>query len=91
MVSEKPVAKRGEGVDVHPLVLGEALAHAQDGEEVPRHRPVQLGDGRRLTDNACGQSKTAGKGPMWQKKAKIQLTWRDLGPVKNPPEEAPPP
>lgn len=50
MISEKPVAKHGEGVDIHPLVLGEALAHAQDSEEIPRHCPIQLGDGWWLTD-----------------------------------------
>lgn len=42
MVGEEPVAEHGEAVDVHPLVVGEALAHAQHGEEIPRHRPVQL-------------------------------------------------
>jgi len=42
VVGEEPMAEHGKGVDVHPLVLGEALAHAQHGEEVPRHRPIQL-------------------------------------------------
>lgn len=53
MISEKPVAKHGEGVNIHPLVLGEALAHAQDGEEIPRHGAVQLGYGWRLTEEVC--------------------------------------
>lgn len=50
MISEKPVAKHGEGVDIHPLVLGEALAHAKDSEEIPRHCPIQLGGEWWLTD-----------------------------------------
>lgn len=34
VVGEEPMAKHGKGVDVHPLVLGEALAHTQHGEEI---------------------------------------------------------
>lgn len=93
MIREKPVAKHGEGVDIHPLVLSEALAHAQDGEEIPRHGPIQLGDGRWLTD-ACTRTMNKSQEPDVAKEdenRRFQLTWRDLGPVKNPPEEAPPP
>lgn len=85
VISEKPVAKHGEGVDIHPLVLSEALAHAEDSEEIPRHCPIQLGDGWWLTD-ACTHTMSKKKG---DENVRIQLTWRDLGPVKNPPEEAP--
>lgn len=89
MISEKPVAKHGEGVDVHPLVLSEALAHAQHGEEIPRNRPVQLGDGRWLTDNVCAHSQPQRGARCDSGNKQTRLTWRD--PLKNPPEEAPPP
>lgn len=54
VVGEEPVAQHGEAVDVHPLVVGEALAHTQHGEEVPRHRPVQLRHHGRLTGEGWG-------------------------------------
>lgn len=93
MISEKPVVKHGEGVDIHPLVLGEALTHAQHSEEIPRHGPIQLGDGWWLTD-VCTHTINKRKEPDLAKRDEnmwFQLTWRDLGPVKNPPEEEPPP
>lgn len=55
MVGEKPVAKHREGIDVHPLVVGETLAHTQHGEEIPRNCPVQLRYGRRLTEKTQTQ------------------------------------
>lgn len=42
VVGEQPVAQRGEGEDIHPLVLREALPHTQHREEVARHGAVQL-------------------------------------------------
>ena len=51
VVGEEPMAQHGEGVDVHPLVLGEALAHTQHGEEISRHRSVQLRCRHRLIEN----------------------------------------
>lgn len=35
VIGEKPMAQHREGVDVHPLVLSEALTHTQHGEEIP--------------------------------------------------------
>lgn len=56
VVGEKPVAKHREGIDVHPLVVGETLAHTQHGEEIPRHCPIQLCYGRRLTEKTQAQT-----------------------------------
>lgn len=50
VVGEKPVAQHGKGVNIHPLVLSEALAYTQHGEEIPGHRPIQLRYGHRLTE-----------------------------------------
>lgn len=35
MVGEKPMTKNGKGIDVHPLVVSEALADTQHSEEIP--------------------------------------------------------
>ncbi len=42
VVGEKPVTKHGEGIDVHPLVVSEALAHTQHSEEISWHGAIQL-------------------------------------------------
>lgn len=34
MVGKEPVTEKGEGVHVHPLVVGETLTHTQHGEEI---------------------------------------------------------
>lgn len=35
VVGKKPVAKHGEGIDVHPLVVSESLADTQYSEKIP--------------------------------------------------------
>lgn len=36
------MSKHRKGVNVHPLILGETLAHTQHGEEISRNSSVQF-------------------------------------------------
>lgn len=120
VVGEEPMVQHGKGVNVHPLVLSEALTHTQHCEEIPWHRPIQLCYRHRLKpihkhtktkiNNKVGkawrQTKLKRIRSIWDLDEWVEsyerasqtsirywkvCTWRDLGPVKNPPEEAPPP
>lgn len=54
VVGEEPAAQHGKRIDIHPLVLRESLAHAEHGEEVARHRAIQLCCGQRLRQTKHG-------------------------------------
>lgn len=57
VVGEQPVAQHGERINVHPLVLGEALPHTEHREEIPRHRPIQLCYRQRLKNRNANKWK----------------------------------